>query len=266
MGFDPSYVSHVEGRRHRPTEDFARRAEAVLGAGGAIWQRFQEYDELRHARGGRPGAPRPAGAGAVDAARHRADRRAGDRLAGVPRRRLPVRIRRALYNAGTEPVTRYLVRIAVDRYPHDPARSNRHHRDHPLTFEELDLQAYCGEARRGEPMQWRAKQDRDAFKEVWLLFENDARPVPALPRRADHHRVRLHGQRGEVGAVVPARRPAADPPARRPPGLPGRRSTRRCGASRRRCPPEEVPLRTPVVRERRRRPGAASSGRPTRRR
>ena len=53
MGFDPSYVSHVEGRRHRPTEDFARRAEAVLGAGGAIWQRFQEYDELRHARGRR---------------------------------------------------------------------------------------------------------------------------------------------------------------------------------------------------------------------
>jgi len=23
MGFDPSYVSHVEGRRHKPTEDFA---------------------------------------------------------------------------------------------------------------------------------------------------------------------------------------------------------------------------------------------------
>src|ERR1044071_453239 len=50
MGFDPSYVSHVEGRRHRPTEDFARRAEAVLSAGGAIWQKFQEYDELRHSR------------------------------------------------------------------------------------------------------------------------------------------------------------------------------------------------------------------------
>src|SRR5215207_5277507 len=50
MGFDPSYVSHVEGRRHKPTEDFARRAEAVLGAGGAIWQKFQEYDELRHSR------------------------------------------------------------------------------------------------------------------------------------------------------------------------------------------------------------------------
>src|SRR3954467_11979833 len=65
MGFDPSYVSHVEARRHRPTEDFAppptrggpprprppgsspRRAEAVLHADGAIWQRFREYDELR---------------------------------------------------------------------------------------------------------------------------------------------------------------------------------------------------------------------------
>ena len=54
MGFDPSYVSHVEGRRHRPTEDFARRAEAVLGAAGAIWQRFQQYDELRQ-----PAPPRP---------------------------------------------------------------------------------------------------------------------------------------------------------------------------------------------------------------
>src|SRR5690348_15834946 len=59
MGFDPSYVSHVEGRRHRPTEDFAKRAEAVLDAGGAIWQRFSEYDELRR-------TPRPAPALARD--------------------------------------------------------------------------------------------------------------------------------------------------------------------------------------------------------
>src|SRR5256886_15597448 len=50
MGFDPSYVSHVEGRRHRPTEDFARRAEAVLQADGAIWARFTEYEEPRRPR------------------------------------------------------------------------------------------------------------------------------------------------------------------------------------------------------------------------
>src|SRR4051812_49593805 len=54
MGFDPSYVSHVEGHRHKPTEDFARRAEAVLGAGGAIWERFPG----NHAN---PPAPRAAG-------------------------------------------------------------------------------------------------------------------------------------------------------------------------------------------------------------
>src|SRR5256885_2868187 len=47
MGFDPSYVSHVEARRHRPTEDFARRAEAVLHADGVIWQRFREYEDAR---------------------------------------------------------------------------------------------------------------------------------------------------------------------------------------------------------------------------
>src|SRR3954451_17215724 len=51
MGFDPSYVSHVEARRHRPTEDFARRAEAVLRANGAIWQRFLEHDGARHEAG-----------------------------------------------------------------------------------------------------------------------------------------------------------------------------------------------------------------------
>src|SRR5687767_173130 len=50
MGFDPSYISHIEGRRHRPTEEFARRAEAVLSARGAIWRRFQEYAEARQAR------------------------------------------------------------------------------------------------------------------------------------------------------------------------------------------------------------------------
>jgi transcriptional regulator with XRE-family HTH domain len=66
MGFDPSYVSHIEGRRHRPTQDFARRAETALGAGGAIWARFREYDELRRPGGAGPlgalGALRPLGA------------------------------------------------------------------------------------------------------------------------------------------------------------------------------------------------------------
>ena len=86
------------------------------------------------------------------------------------------------YNAGTEPVTRYLARVAVDRYPNDPGRSNRHHREHPLTFAELRLQARRDDGGGDpEPMHWRAKHDRDAFKEIWLLFENGERRFPLYP-------------------------------------------------------------------------------------
>jgi peptide deformylase len=180
MGFDPSYVSHVEGRRHKPTEDFARRAEAVLGAGGAIWQRFQEYDELRHARGTTlhrdPPVPvqwMPPGTGLI-VEQEVAELTYVD---GAYR----CRVRRNLYNAGAEPVTRYLVKISVDRYPHDPAGSNRHHREHPLTFEEMDLVARAGEGDASEPMQWRVKLDRDAAKEVWLLFANERGQFPLYP-------------------------------------------------------------------------------------
>jgi peptide deformylase len=179
MGFDPSYVSHVEGRRHKPTEDFARRAEAVLNAGGAIWTLFHEYDELRHSRGPLQRDPpvpaqwMPPGTGLI-VEREVAELAYQD---GAYR----CRIRRSLYNAGVEPVTRYLVRIAVDRYPHDPAGSNRHHRAHPLSFAEMDLQALCGEGDAVEPMQWRAKLDRDASKEVWLLFANDDGQFPLYP-------------------------------------------------------------------------------------
>jgi peptide deformylase len=180
MGFDPSYVSHVEGRRHKPTEDFARRAEAVLAAGGAIWQRFQEYDELRHARGGTlhrdPPIPvqwMPPGTGLI------VEREIAELT--YTNRAYRVRIRRDLYNAGVEPVTRYLVKIAVDRYPHDPAGSNRHHREHPLTFEEMNLEACAGEGDAVEPMLWRLKLDRDAAKEVWLLFANDHGQFPLYP-------------------------------------------------------------------------------------
>ncbi|NES29871.1 helix-turn-helix domain-containing protein [Micromonospora terminaliae] len=180
MGFDPSYVSHVEGRRHRPTEDFARRAEAVLEASGAIWQRFREYDELRHGRSGGshrdppvPGQWLPPGTGLVVERETATLTYTGDGYHCA--------IRRELYNAGTEPVTRYLVRVAVDRYPNDPGRSNRHHREHPLTFAELQLTAYRDDGGAREPMHWRAKHDRDAFKEIWLLFENDEGRFPLYP-------------------------------------------------------------------------------------
>jgi peptide deformylase len=184
MGFDPSYVSHVEARRHRPTEDFARRAEMVLQAGGAIWRSFREYDELRAAARLRAVAPGrdppvpeqwlPQAAGLV----------VDQEIAELSYQdgQYVCRIRRALYNAGTEPITRYLARISVDRYPSQPDLSNQHYREHPLTWEELRLQASCA----GEAMLWRAKTDRDSFKEVWLLFENAQGRFPLYPGQRAH--------------------------------------------------------------------------------
>ncbi|MGH3242004.1 MAG: helix-turn-helix domain-containing protein [Spirillospora sp.] len=57
MGFDPSYISHVEAGRHSASEEFARKAEAVLSAGGALWHAWWAESPVRI-----PGA----GAAAVD--------------------------------------------------------------------------------------------------------------------------------------------------------------------------------------------------------
>ena len=184
MGFDASYVSHVEAHRHRPTEDFARRAEVVLQAGGAIWQCFREYEELRAAArmratipGRDPPVPEqwlPPGTGIV------VEQEIAE-LSYLDGYYL-CRVRRALYNAGTDPVTRYLIHISVDRYPSQPSLSNRHYHDHPLSWEELRLQASCA----GEPMDWRPKIDHDALKEVWLLFENSQGRFPLYPGQRAH--------------------------------------------------------------------------------
>lgn len=89
--------------------------------------------------------------------------------------------RRRLVNAGKEPITRFLVRIHVDRYPGDPERSNRLYREHPLTWDELDFTATC----EGEPMTRTVKLDRDALKELYLRFESpDGRHFPLYPGKS----------------------------------------------------------------------------------
>jgi peptide deformylase len=177
MNFDPSYISHVEAGRHRPTEDVARRADVALAASGTLWQLFREYDDARSAAG----VVRPRGVGRVP------EQRQGAAAGLIVERELAhltyrdghyqCLVRRALFNAGSEPVTRYLARVSVDRYPAEPDRSNRHYRAHPLTWSELDLSARSG----GEPMVVRPKSDRDSFKEVWLLFENSDGRFPLYP-------------------------------------------------------------------------------------
>ncbi|WP_322777806.1 peptide deformylase [Frankia sp. Cas4] len=85
--------------------------------------------------------------------------------------------RRRITNVGSEPVTRYLMRISVDRYPGDPERSARLYRANPLRWDFLRLAARCD----GEEMSWTVKTDWDALKEVWLLFENVRRRFPLYP-------------------------------------------------------------------------------------
>src|SRR5262245_20520986 len=47
MTYDRSYVSHVESGSLPPTEDFTRRAEAVLETGGALLERWNAYETAR---------------------------------------------------------------------------------------------------------------------------------------------------------------------------------------------------------------------------
>jgi peptide deformylase len=86
-------------------------------------------------------------------------------------------MRRKIRNCGEEPISRYLIRISVDRYPGSPEQSNELYRNDPLTWDELHLEA----SHDGEPMTWQVRHDRDAFKELWLLFENDEACFPLYP-------------------------------------------------------------------------------------
>ncbi|MFF2013719.1 multiprotein-bridging factor 1 family protein [Streptomyces sp. NPDC058195] len=181
MGFDPSYISHVESGRHKPSEEFARLADDVLNAGKSIWRRWRDYERAKASQGHArrpsvaPPAPRgpeqPYASGSALVVEHDAARLEYDGRA------YRLTMRRLLRNTGTDPITRYLIRISVDRYPGEPERSNAHYRAHPLTWDELDLTATC----RGETMRWQAKHDRDAFKEIWLLFDNEHGRFPLYP-------------------------------------------------------------------------------------
>jgi hypothetical protein len=86
-------------------------------------------------------------------------------------------VRRLLHNAGDAPITRFPIRIVVDRFPDDPERSNRLYRARPLRLNELALDARC----EGEEMSLRVKHDRDTCKELWLLFENRHGRIPLYP-------------------------------------------------------------------------------------
>ncbi|MFD4480385.1 peptide deformylase [Streptomyces sp. NPDC058471] len=166
LNIDPSYVSHMEAGREHGSSQLARRADTELDAGGALWQAWQCTDASPQA----PEQPEPpSGTGLLVL-----EDEAALSFDGSAYR---LSMRRLLRNNGIDPVTRYLVRIAVDRYPSEPERSNALYRRNPLTWDELDLTAHCGT----EPMGWTVKHDRDAFKEVWLQFQSPTSRFPLYP-------------------------------------------------------------------------------------
>ncbi|MGQ0841768.1 peptide deformylase [Actinokineospora sp.] len=177
MGYDRSYVSKVESGSERPSEAFAAHAETALRAGGALRAAFRDYEAHRPTRTRPPvESGESAAAGSLVVDHDDATLRYDD---GVYR----LTQRRRLVNGGNEPISRYLIRISVDRYPGDPQRSNRLYSEDPLTWEEIGLRAWHGQG-RANPMDWTAHHDRAAFKEVWLLFAGEHGHFPLYPGEA----------------------------------------------------------------------------------
>lgn len=177
MGYSRSYVSKVESGGEHASREFAQAADAALNAGGALRRAWREQNSVpaqRKAPPPQPAAPPPAEpVGGLVVEHDHAELFYADG-------RYQATMRRHLVNNSQQPITRYLIRISVDRFPGDPERSNRLYRDDPLTWDEVGLQAWYGE-HRAEPMRWSVQHDRDAFKEVWLLFANDSGHFPLYP-------------------------------------------------------------------------------------
>lgn len=168
MGYHRSYVSKIENGQERPARDFVQRADEVLRAGGALTRAFRDIAPEPHPPS-RADPDEPGGGIRVEHDHARLTYNDGFYVAYQ---------RRVLHNGGSEPITRYLIRMSVDRHPGSPERSHRLYRENPLTWDELQLTAKHSE---GGPMHWRVKEDRDAVKQVWLLFENDEGRFPLYP-------------------------------------------------------------------------------------
>ncbi len=142
----------------------------VEATGGATTATTESAGAARGARPGPAAGAGPGAGGGLVVAEDRAELRYDDGMYVARQRRLIV-------NTGVEPVTRYLMRISVDRFPGDQERAARLYRSNPLRWEELQLTARCDD----EQMSWEIKTDWDAMKEVWLLFENKRGRFPLYP-------------------------------------------------------------------------------------
>ncbi|MFE2159910.1 helix-turn-helix domain-containing protein [Streptomyces lydicus] len=93
MGFDPSYISHIESGRYGPTEEFARLAEQILDADQALWERWLEYRATRALSRPCPPAPPPprSPAGPTEAAADEARRGNATDISSTDRQHMDLR-------------------------------------------------------------------------------------------------------------------------------------------------------------------------------
>jgi peptide deformylase len=178
VGYSPSYVNKVERGTVIAHRSFVEPVDRELHAGRALIRRWKEmHDALAELAGG---SSRPDDEEVDDTQAALAHHLVVEHEVAELTYRDGVyhsNIRRQLRNTGSEPITQYLVRISVDRYPDDPEQSNQLYRQDPLTWDEINLSGQCGDER----MNWRVKLDRDANKEAWLLFENQDGRFPLYP-------------------------------------------------------------------------------------
>lgn len=179
LGYDPSYISKLENGKEPPTRTAAERADEILQQKGALIQLWRSYVAAHPERHQRLDAQDVDYGVRSDHHAHRTGLvvvHEDSQLVyedGLYR----TRVRRELYNGSDAPVTRYLIRVAVDRHPNASQLSNVLYRQRPLTMTELELGAKC----QGEDMASEVAYDRDAFKEIWLLFENTTAKFPLYP-------------------------------------------------------------------------------------
>lgn len=178
VGYTPSYVSKVESGTQRPSAEFGDSADRELRAGGAIRRALADYNAQRRGQPSESRRQADSGTAAADTSTSSLVVEHDEAVLTYDGRNYRAAQRRRIYNASDVPVTRYLVRITVDRHPGNPERSNLLYREQPLRWEDLDLTA-MHEGRN--PMSWSVRHDRDAFKELWLCFENDDGKFPLYP-------------------------------------------------------------------------------------
>ncbi|WP_433306434.1 helix-turn-helix domain-containing protein [Actinoplanes sp. CA-030573] len=172
MGVDPSYISHVEHGRHRPTPEFARRAEDALAADGALTEAFGQYWREVHGPDSTPPAPAPVASGSeviIESEQSTVTLGAD----GV----YQIVIVRHLRNTGQRPLTRFPTRIEPDICPDDPDRSRSFYTGNPVEISRAGFWATLD----GEPAPWTTVRDRPAYKRLDILFAPAGSPQPVYP-------------------------------------------------------------------------------------